>query len=401
MILNKQSPKGWKEVKLHEVLDYEQPTEYIVNSEILGEETQVPVLTANKGFIKGYTREKTGICKNLPVIIFDDFTTDSKFVNFPFKVKSSAMKILKLKDENAMLKYIFYQMQTINVRATTHKRYYLSEYQNLHFLFPLDSNKKISFDKQSLIVQAIETQFTRLDEAVKSLNLVKAKLEVYRKAVLNESFHGDGKTLSQITKSDKHSIKRGPFGGSLKKEIFVPEGYKVYEQKHAIQNDFSIGRYYINKEKFEEMKMFSVKSGDFIISCSGTIGRIAEIPKDAQEGIINQALLKLSLDSSKILNKYFQYVFQSQFVQRYLTKVSRGVAIKNVPSVKELKTIKFPVPSIQDQQSIVQAIESKFSVIDKIETVVEASLEKAEMLKKSILKSAFEGKLVKMEEASK
>lgn len=298
---NKQIPKGWKEKKLFEVLDYKQPTEYIVNSEIIDEETPIPVLTANKGFIKGYTKEKEGICKNLPVIIFDDFTTDNKFVNFPFKVKSSAMKILKLKDKEALLKYIFYQMQTIDVRTTTHKRYYLSEYQNLDFLFPMDSNKKISLEKQSAIVSAIETQFTRLDDAVKNLKSIKEKLKIYRKAILTKSFYGDKKTFLQIISPEKYSMKRGPFGGSLKKEIFVPSGYLVYEQNHAINNNFNFARYFITKEKFEEMKAFAVKPKDFIISCSGTIGRIAEIPEDAKEGIINQALLKITLDNYKIL----------------------------------------------------------------------------------------------------
>ena len=263
MILNKQSPKGWKEVKLHEVLDYEQPTEYIVNSEILGEETQVPVLTANKGFIKGYTREKTGICKNLPVIIFDDFTTDSKFVNFPFKVKSSAMKILKLKDENAMLKYIFYQMQTINVRATTHKRYYLSEYQNLHFLFPLDSNKKISFDKQSLIVQAIETQFTRLDESVKLLNLVKAKLEVYRKAVLKKKLDGlKTKKLVDFCNNFKQDIVDGPFGSDLQRKDYLTQGIPVLKIQNVKENKIFLKKMdYISEQKYLELERHSFKPG--------------------------------------------------------------------------------------------------------------------------------------------
>jgi len=103
------------------------------------------------------------------------------------------------------------------------------------------------------------------------------------------------------------------------------------------------------------------------------------------------------MENSKITNKYFRYVFESELIQRHLTIVSRGVAIKNVPSVKELKEIKFPVPSIEDQKQIVQSIESKFSVIDKVEETVNQSLIKAEKLRKSILKSAFEGKLVQSE----
>lgn len=392
---NKLSHKMWIEKPLNEVLDYEQPNSYIIKGDIQ-DAGKIPVLTPNKSFIKGYTEEKEGIFKDLPVIIFDDFTADNKFVNFPFKVKSSAMKILKLKDKNASIKYIFYQMQTKDVNTTTHKRYYISEYSNLPFKFPLDNNGNLDLNKQALIVSAIETQFTRLDESVKSLQAVKQKLEVYRKAVLNKSFYGDNKTFPDIISKEKHSMKRGPFGGSLKKEIFVPSGYLVYEQYHPINSDFDFGRYFISKEKFEEMKSFSVKPGDLLISCSGTIGKIAEIPRENfREGIINQALLKITLDNSKVLNKYFLYLFQSEYIQKHLTKISRGVAIKNVPSVKELKTIAFPVPSVKEQEVIVQFIEDKFSVIDKVEQVVENSIEKAEKLRKSILKSAFEGKLTK------
>ena len=102
-------------------------------------------------------------------------------------------------------------------------------------------------------------------------------------------------TFGNIVSKEKHSFKRGPFGGSLTKSMFVPEGYKVYEQKHAINNNFDMGTYYIDEKKFKEMSSFKVKQGDFIISCSGTIGKIAEIPADAKEGIINQALLKITI----------------------------------------------------------------------------------------------------------
>ena len=252
-------------------------------------------------------------------------------------------------------------------------------------------------EERQKIVSAIESKFSKIDNAIKNLKSAKTKIQLYKKAVLKKAFEkGEPKTFPDIISKEKHSMKRGPFGGSLKKEIFVPSGYLVYEQYHPINNDFKFGRYFITKEKFEEMKGFSVKPGDFLISCSGTIGKIAEIPKENfRGGIINQALLKITLDETKIDKKYFNYLFNSDYIQKYLTTISRGVAIKNVPSVKELKEIKFPVPSLPLQQTIVADIESKFSVIDKVEEIVDNSLKKAEMLKKSILKSAFEGRLVK------
>ncbi len=294
--------------------------------------------------------------------------------------------ILNVKFTAYGLKLLKYEFDKLS-RGVAQKGLYLNNVRKFNYFCP-------ELEEQQLIVDEIEKQFTRLDASVKDLKSVKEKLEIYRKSVLEKSFYGDSKNLPQIITPNKQSIKRGPFGGSLKKEIFVPKGYKVYEQQHAINNDFSIGRYFITSEKFEEMNSFSVKPGDFIISCSGTIGKIAEVPIDAERGIINQALLKITLDNSKILNKYFKYLFESELIQRHLTKISRGVAIKNVPSVKELKEINFPVPSMKEQTQIVQEIESHFSVINRLEQTVDSALIKTELLRKSILKSAFEGKLV-------
>ena len=91
-------------------------------------------------------------------------------------------------------------------------------------------------------------------------------------------------------------LVRGPFGGALKKEFFVPYGYKVYEQKNAIYSDVTLGRYYIDYLKFNELRRFEIKESDFIISCSGTIGKICQIPQNFEKGIINQALLKVTLN---------------------------------------------------------------------------------------------------------
>lgn len=386
----KQLPKGWKELSFSKCFKSIAPTCKIKKSNYL-KEGLLPVVDQGEELIGGYIDDNSKKQEMiLPVIIFGDHTRRFKFINFDFVAGADGIKILNI-DESLDPKFAYYQCLTLNFPNKGYSR---------HFQYV--KKTKITYpeskEEQTLIVAEIEKQFTRLDASVKSLKAVKQKLEIYRKAVLNKLFYGDKKTFPEIVSKEKHSIKRGPFGGSLKKEIFVPSGYLVYEQYHSINNDFNFSRYFINKEKFEEMRAFSVKPGDLLISCSGTIGRIAEIPeKDFKRGIINQALLKITLDDSKVLNKYFLYLFQSDYIQKHLTKVSRGVAIKNVPSVKELKTIEFPIPSIKEQAIIVQEIESKFSVIDKIEQVVNESLEKSEKLRKSILKSAFEGKLVKME----
>lgn len=115
---------------LGDILIYEQPTKYIVSSTKYNDAYETPVLTAGKSFILGYTNEKNDIFKDIPVIIFDDFTTDSKYVDFDFKVKSSAMKILHCK-EVMNIKYYYYFLQSLNVNASTHKRYWISEFSKM------------------------------------------------------------------------------------------------------------------------------------------------------------------------------------------------------------------------------------------------------------------------------
>ena len=149
-------PDGWAYVRLENVLNYEQPTEYIVESTDYRSEYKTPVLTAGKSFIIGYTNETVGIKSELPVIIFDDFTTDSKFVNFPFKVKSSAMKILTADKLSIDTKYAYYVMQTVECDHETHKRYWISEYgRTIIGLPPLNEQLKI--------LNQIEYLFSLLD----------------------------------------------------------------------------------------------------------------------------------------------------------------------------------------------------------------------------------------------
>lgn len=147
-------PQGWAVCRLEDILDYEQPQAYIVNSTDYSDEYETPVLTAGKSFIIGYTNETNGICDRLPVIIFDDFTTNSKLVDFPFKVKSSAMKILRTKGE-ININYIAYYMSITRLIGDTHKRYWISEYSKL--LIPIPP-----YQEQLRIVETVETIFNEI-----------------------------------------------------------------------------------------------------------------------------------------------------------------------------------------------------------------------------------------------
>ena len=148
-------PEEWTVCTLEDIVDYEQPQAYIVQSTDYKSQYKTPVLTAGKSFIIGYTNEAEGIFTDLPVIIFDDFTTDSKFVDFPFKVKSSAMKILHVKEE-VNIQYVCWYMSITRLIGDTHKRYWISEYSKLQI--PIPPRKE-----QDRIIYKINELFEILD----------------------------------------------------------------------------------------------------------------------------------------------------------------------------------------------------------------------------------------------
>lgn len=152
------------------MLDYEQPTKYIVSSTEYDNKYKVPVLTAGQSFILGYTDETDDVFENVPVIIFDDFTTASKYVNFPFKVKSSAMKILHNHDSNVSdLKFIYTMMQNITFDSSTHKRYWISEFSDIEIPLP-------SIEDQKRIVAKLEAEQEIIDANKRLIDLMQDKI---------------------------------------------------------------------------------------------------------------------------------------------------------------------------------------------------------------------------------
>ncbi|MDI6762922.1 MAG: N-6 DNA methylase [Thermodesulfobacteriota bacterium] len=166
-------------------------------------------------------------------------------------------------------------------------------------------------------------------------------------------------------------MKRGPFGGSLKKEIFVRNGYKVYEQKHAIQRDVNIGTYFIDEKKYKEMEDFAVAPGDLLISCSGTMGRVFILPPDAPKGVINQALLKVTTNRKKVLGEYLETILTTDQVQNRYFRNTSGSAIQNVSSMKELRSIPIPLPPLDVQRRVVAEIESERELVQANRKLIE------------------------------
>jgi len=177
---------------------------------------------------------------------------------------------------------------------------------------------------------------------------------------------------------------RGPFGGALKKDCFVQSGFAVYEQQHAIYRQFSTIRYYIDKEKFEELKRFELRAGDLIMSCSGTMGKVAKVPKGIEKGIINQALLKLT-PSENINLDFLTYWMESKSFQDQLSGNTHGAAIKNIASVKILKDLEIPLPPLPEQQKIAAILDAA----DKLKQKDQQLIEKYNTLSQSLFLDMF------------
>ncbi len=198
--------------------------------------------------------------------------------------------------------------------------------------------------------------------------------------------------VDKIAGHNANSLKAGPFGSSLKKEFYTPQGYKVYGQEQVISGDSTFGDYYVNEAKYNDFINCAVFPLDILISLVGTVGKVLVLPKDAEMGIINPRLVKITLNSCYD-SIFFKYYFESSFLKS-LYKVKNHGTTMDVLNLTSIKELPFPLCSIQEQHQIIREIESRLSVCDKVEQNIAEALEKSEALRQSILKKAFEGKLL-------
>lgn len=355
---------------------------------------QLPIVDQGQELIGGYTDDLSKqIDCHLPVIVFGDHTKCVKLINFCFGAGADGIKVIQPKDDSLIIKYLYYATKHLALRIRD--KGYARHYQ---FIEKQEMNVP-SILEQQRIVSRIEEHFSSLDNAVKTLQKTKEQLAVYRQAVLKEAFEGKytpNVPMHEVTMEEiadkKDGLRRGPFGSAIKKAFFVESGYKVYEQGNAINDDCKRGHYFITEEKYNELSSFQLKPGDFIVSCSGTIGKIAQLPADAEPGVINQALMRIRLKPEVIDPYYFMLQFRSEVFQRKI--VARGSGMGNLAGIKEFKLATMFVPNnYENQKHIVNEVESRMSVCDSIEQTVDTALAGAEAMRQSILKEAFEGRL--------
>lgn len=414
----------WTEYALEDLLSYEQPTPYIVESIDYSDNYKTPVLTAGKSFIIGYTNETKGIYDNLPVIIFDDFTTSTQYVSFPFKVKSSAMKILTANTDLVLPKFIFYRMQIIEFDHSTHKRYWIQQYSKIKVKIP-------SLPEQEKIVAKIEELFSELDNGVETLKQTKQQLAVYRQAVLKEAFEGnytldyrknscyasaeddfnsikiDNPTYKD-TSGDENEISltlpnewiKVRMGDVFAVEVGSTPSRRVPEYWNGDIPWVSSGEVHFNPifETEECVTQNGLDHASTNVHPIGTImlAMIGEGKTRGQAAILNipaahnQNTAAILVSKTPCQPKYIYYFLQMNYENT--RRVGSGNNQKAL-NKERVRALRFPFASFEEQKIIVGEIESRFSVCDSIEQTVDTALQQAEAMRQSILKKAFEGEL--------
>ena len=412
MIENQSIPKGWEYPELEEVLDIQggsqPPKSNFIYKPREGYVQLLQIRDFGEKPVPTYVpiKKVTKFCKKEDILVARYGASLGRIVTGLEGAYNVALA--KVIDNYGVFvnRYLHYLLQTQIFQTplallSRSAQNGFAKHEIAHIALPLPP-----LPEQRRIVAKIEELFSSLDKGIESLKTAQQQLKVYRQAVLKWAF--EGKLTNKNVKEGElpegwkwlklddvvDEFVRGPFGGSLKKECFVPKGYKVYEQKNAIYQSTELGKYFINENKFKELIRFKVKPYDFIVSCSGTIGKLFMIPEKAPKGIINQALLIIRINRDLLLEKFFMHLFTSSFFQRLIIKDAKGTAMLNLAGVKDMKLVPVLLPPIREQQAIVAEIESRLSVCDKIEESIEQSLKQAEALRQSILKKAFEGKLV-------
>ena len=366
-------------VKLGDVLEYEQPTKYIVDSVNYEDGFTIPVLTAGKSFVLGYTDETTGIFDNLPVIIFDDFTTAFHYVDFPFKVKSSAMKILKPVKERADIKYLFYKMQTISIDNDLHKRYWISTYSQIQILLPpLPQQQKIAniLDAADALRQNDKALIAKYGELTQALFL-----DMFGDPVSNPK-GWEKVELGNIAKKITDGEHQNPSISDTGKHLIMAKD--VLDDKV----DFSNPRFVSDEDFNKYISKCKPEYGDIVLVSRGaTVGRCTVVSTDIPFCLMGSVILIKKGDS-----------FNSEFVisllknKRFLTQLTNvsSASAQQAIYISHLKKLKITLPPLDLQNQY----EERVAVIVEQKAIAQKSLEKSESLFNSLLQKAFKGELV-------
>ena len=370
----------WEMVRLGDVLDYEQPTNYIVKSDLYDNKFKTPVLTAGKSFILGYTDETDGIFSKLPVIIFDDFTTVSKYVDFPFKVKSSAMKILKAKEGVADTRYMFYLLQTLNLDCEQHKRYWISKFAPFQIpLPPLPIQKRIAeildaADALKLKDQALLKKYDELAQAI--------FIDMFGDPVKNEK----GWEVKSIREFGKISTGNTPSRAESKN---YNSNYIEWIKTDNIEDGslyISKANEYLSEIGFQRGR--ATTTGSLLVACiAGSIDSIGRAALTNREVTFNQQIN--SIEPNEKVNSIFLYYLIKYSRKHIQNHASNGM--KRMLSKGEFEKIKLILPNLNIQQEFERKINHVIIQNEKVKN----ALANSGNLFQALIQKAFKGELVK------
>ena len=172
--------------------------------------------------------------------------------------------------------------------------------------------------------------------------------------------------IADLVAAIPHSLKAGPFGSSLKKDCYVPAGYKIYGQEQVIRGDVNFGDYYIDEEKFRELESCKVRAGDVLVSLVGTYGKTLIVPDEHEPGIINPRLVKITLDQQKMIPEFLGHLFTQDYIISQMQAVSHGGTM-NILGMQTLKRLRFPLPPLDAQRIIVAELDEEKVAVDQAE----------------------------------
>ena len=365
-------------VQLGDLLDYEQPTRYIVSSTDYDDTYDTPVLTAGQTFILGYTNETKGIykaSKSNPVIIFDDFVTSFYLVDFDFKVKSSALKILKPK-KSVNIYYVYYAMLGINFVPKEHTRHWISKYSLFEIAYP-------SFAKQQEIVSHLDTFTTLISNLESELDMRRKQYEHYRNQLLD--FEGvEGVEWKKIG-----SITRVFSASRVHKNEWTNEGVPFWRSSDLISFFNNVenpkGKAFISYELYENLsaKSGKISKDDILVTGGGTIG-IPYIVPDDNPLYVKDADLLCIVHNDAFVSKYlFQYMLCSDF-RNYLSSLSNNATIAHY-TITQINDTIIPLPSKQTQQEIVEKLDAFENLIQSLEHEIKLRKQQYEYYREKLL----------------
>jgi len=349
-LINKLCPNGVEYKELGTILEYEQPTKYIVNNTNYNKSFKTPVLTAGQSFVLGYTDETEGIFtanKLNPVIIFDDFTTSFHWVNFNFKVKSSAMKLLKPKTGNDInFRFVYYCMKCLLYQPQEHSRKWISVYSK--FTIPIPP-----LEVQEEIVRILDTFTALISELKAELEARKKQYEYYRNKLL--SFEGknvEWKTLGEVCEFKYGFTAKARDKGDTRFIRITDINSNGKLKKEEIK--------YINLS--ENNKEYLLRKGDVLIARTGATYGKTILYDEEYNAIFASFLIRIRFINNTITPKYFWHFAQSTKYWEQAVKLVSGGAQQQF-NANVLKLIKIPAPSIELQHKVL-------TILDKFDTLV-------------------------------